>query len=183
LGYVGFACDMFGKGVRGEVTGDNSALIAPFLQDRAMLRARLVATVKVVRALPEVDPNNVAAIGFCFGGSLVFSLIFVVFFRQTPEVFDAAKPHKHFLVLFVDRRPFGHAESLDHVSMGAMKDDERIHAAELPGADVFTGDMGGVVHDVRVVDGEDTIGIVCIRPQHRRQHVGDAGSLGRFVEP
>jgi len=31
LGYVGFACDMFGKGVRGEVTSDNSALIAPFL--------------------------------------------------------------------------------------------------------------------------------------------------------
>ena len=68
LGYVGFACDMFGKGVRGEVTGDNSALIAPFLRDRAMLRARLVATVKVVRALPEVDPNKVAAIGFRFGG-------------------------------------------------------------------------------------------------------------------
>jgi len=61
---------MFGKGVRGEVTSDNSALIAPFLRDRAMLRARVVATVKVVRALPEVDPNKVAAIGFCFGGTL-----------------------------------------------------------------------------------------------------------------
>src|SRR5262245_8638132 len=39
-----------------------------------MLRARVVATVKVVRALPEVDPNKVAAIGFCFGGLCVLDL-------------------------------------------------------------------------------------------------------------
>ena len=74
LGYVGVACDMFGKGIRGEVTGDNSALIAPFLRDRAMLRTRLVGTVEAVRALPEVDPYRVAAIGFCFGGLCVLDL-------------------------------------------------------------------------------------------------------------
>jgi dienelactone hydrolase len=74
LGYVGFACDMFGKGIRGDVTGDNSALIAPFLRDRAMLRARLVGTVRVVQSLPEIDPSKVAAIGFCFGGLCVLDL-------------------------------------------------------------------------------------------------------------
>jgi dienelactone hydrolase len=74
LGYIGFACDMFGKGIRGDVTGDNSALIAPFLQDRRMLRERLLATVAAVRSLPEVDPNKVAAIGFCFGGLCVLDL-------------------------------------------------------------------------------------------------------------
>ena len=74
LGYIGFACDMFGKGIRGDVTGDNSALIAPFLHDRAMLRERLVWTLKAVRSLPEVDPNKVAAIGFCFGGLCVLDL-------------------------------------------------------------------------------------------------------------
>lgn len=74
LGYIGFACDMFGKGIRGDVTGDNSALIAPFLRDRAMLRQRLLATVEAVRGLPEVAPNKVAAIGFCFGGLCVLDL-------------------------------------------------------------------------------------------------------------
>ena len=44
LGCVGFAGDLFGKGIRGDLTGDNSALIAPFLRDRAMLRARLIDT-------------------------------------------------------------------------------------------------------------------------------------------
>jgi dienelactone hydrolase len=74
LGYVGVACDLFGKGIRGEVTGDNSALIAPLLQDRAMLRARLLETAKLVRSLPEADPNKLAAIGFCFGGLCVLDL-------------------------------------------------------------------------------------------------------------
>ncbi len=74
LGYIGFACDLFGKGIRGDVTGDNSALIAPFLGDRSMLRERLLGTVEAVRSLPEVKPDNVAAIGFCFGGLCVLDL-------------------------------------------------------------------------------------------------------------
>ncbi|MBO0723602.1 MAG: dienelactone hydrolase family protein [Blastocatellia bacterium] len=74
LGYLGFACDLFGKGIRGDVTGDNSALIAPFVQDRAMLRARLIGAVEVVRSMPEVDTSKIAAIGFCFGGLCVLDL-------------------------------------------------------------------------------------------------------------
>jgi dienelactone hydrolase len=74
LGYVGFACDLFGKGIRGDLAGDNSALIAPFMRDRAMLRARLLATAGFARSLPEVDPDKLAAIGFCFGGLCVLDL-------------------------------------------------------------------------------------------------------------
>jgi dienelactone hydrolase len=74
LGYVGFACDMFGKGIRGDLAGDNSALIAPFLNDRVLLRDRLVATVAEVRKLDIVDPQRIAAIGFCFGGVCVLDL-------------------------------------------------------------------------------------------------------------
>lgn len=74
MGYLGFACDLFGKGIRGEVTGDNSELIAPFLQDRLLLRSRMVEIVRIAQALPEADPNKVAAIGFCFGGLCVLDL-------------------------------------------------------------------------------------------------------------
>ena len=38
-GYVGFALDMFGKGVRGEGAEQCQALIAPLLADRALLQA------------------------------------------------------------------------------------------------------------------------------------------------
>jgi dienelactone hydrolase len=38
MGYAGFACDVFGNGIRGDLAGDNSALIAPFFADRVLLR-------------------------------------------------------------------------------------------------------------------------------------------------
>ena len=43
MGYVGIAIDVHGKGIRGSHTTDNSALMAPFMADRAMLRRRVLA--------------------------------------------------------------------------------------------------------------------------------------------
>jgi len=74
LGFAAFACDLFGKGIRGDMAKDNSALIAPFLEDRGMLRERLLANVAAVRKLPGVRPDRIAAIGFCFGGLCVLDL-------------------------------------------------------------------------------------------------------------
>lgn len=74
LGYAGIAVDVYGKGVRGEPAGDNSALMAPFLADRAMLRRRLLAAVETARAHPAVDPRRIAAIGYCFGGLCALDL-------------------------------------------------------------------------------------------------------------
>jgi dienelactone hydrolase len=74
MGYIGFACDVFGNGLRGNLNGDNSSLIAPLLQDRELLLKRLVGTARFVQSLPDVDPNRVVAIGFCFGGLCVLDL-------------------------------------------------------------------------------------------------------------
>jgi dienelactone hydrolase len=74
LGYVGFALDIYGKGTRGHASGDNSALIQPFLDDRALLRRRLVAGLAAAKAHPVVDSNRIGAVGFCFGGLCVLDL-------------------------------------------------------------------------------------------------------------
>ncbi len=74
LGYVGVAIDVFGKGVVGDPTGDNTHLISPWLSDRAALLHRLKASVAFVRQLDQVDPAAVAAIGYCFGGLCVLDL-------------------------------------------------------------------------------------------------------------
>ncbi len=76
LGYIGFALDIFGKGVFGR-TGDaegNSALIRPFVEDRALLRRRMQAALSAVRDMDRVDGDRVAAMGYCFGGMAVLEL-------------------------------------------------------------------------------------------------------------
>ena len=41
LGYVGVAIDTYGKGVFGNTAAENSAMMMPLVQDRALLRALL----------------------------------------------------------------------------------------------------------------------------------------------
>ena len=74
LGYVGVACDLYGKGLLGTNADECRALMAPLMEDRMLLRARLLHLVQVVRELPEVDAQRVAAIGFCFGGLCALDL-------------------------------------------------------------------------------------------------------------
>ncbi len=76
LGYVGFALDMYGKGVfgaDGDVEG-NTALMSPFAGDRSALRARMQAALDAGRGLDVVDSGKVGAMGYCFGGMCVLEL-------------------------------------------------------------------------------------------------------------
>ena len=76
MGYVGFALDMYGKGVfgsDGDVEG-NSALMNPLAGDRAVLRARMSAALTAIRGLDMVDAGKVGAMGYCFGGMCVLEL-------------------------------------------------------------------------------------------------------------
>jgi len=68
MGYVGFALDMFGKGKLGTTTDEKMAMMQPLVDDRALLQARVQAALDVVRNVAVVDNNNIAMIGFCFGG-------------------------------------------------------------------------------------------------------------------
>ena len=68
LGYVGIAMDVYGKGVRGDPQGDNSALMGVWMADRAALQQRLLAAVTAATAHPAVDATRIAVIGYCFGG-------------------------------------------------------------------------------------------------------------------
>ena len=74
LGYVGMAMDVYGKGVLGSNKDENSALMMPLLEDRALLERRLRAGLDALRALPVVAGDKVAALGFCFGGLCVLDI-------------------------------------------------------------------------------------------------------------
>ncbi len=74
LGYVGFALDLYGKGVIGSGPEENAKLMGPFMQDRALLQERMKLALATVKQQPEVDSHRIAAIGFCFGGLCVLDL-------------------------------------------------------------------------------------------------------------
>ncbi len=74
LGYVGFALDVYGKGVRGTSPEQNAGLMQPLLEDRAELQSRMLAALNTIRSIPEVDEKRIAAMGFCFGGLCVLDL-------------------------------------------------------------------------------------------------------------
>jgi len=75
LGYVAFAADIYGKGIRprdrkeaGEFSGKYRG------NDRTVLRSRINAALDVLKKQPMVDPARTAAIGYCFGGTTVLEL-------------------------------------------------------------------------------------------------------------
>ena len=68
LGYVGFAVDMYGKGILGADAEACAKLMEPFMADRQLIKKRMQAALLAVKLMPWVDDSKIAAIGFCFGG-------------------------------------------------------------------------------------------------------------------
>lgn len=75
LGYLAFAVDMYGHGKTAQTKEDKLTLMHPLLDDRVKLQQRIVAAYTFLKSLDNVDPNNIGAIGFCFGGLCVLDLI------------------------------------------------------------------------------------------------------------
>ena len=74
LGYVGFAMDVYGKGILGSEPKTNQKLMQPLIEDRKMLLRRLIIGLKVAKQLEIADETRIAAIGYCFGGLCVLDL-------------------------------------------------------------------------------------------------------------
>ena len=74
LGYVALAADMFGDRRQEANLQEVATLVGGLRAAPEKLRARGHAALSTLAALPQVDTNRLAAIGFCFGGSVVLEL-------------------------------------------------------------------------------------------------------------
>ena len=74
MGYIGFAIDIYGEG-KCVPNEEAQGLRDPFFFDRKLLQARMNAALDFIKKHPRVDPEKVAAIGFCFGGLCVYELL------------------------------------------------------------------------------------------------------------
>ncbi len=75
MGYVAFAVDMYGGG-KHTVDPAIAAKMAGAVRGTPLMRERITAGLKALLSQAPVDPQRVAAIGFCFGGTAVLELAY-----------------------------------------------------------------------------------------------------------
>jgi len=73
LGYVAMAVDMYGDGKTAANPDEAMKLAGPFYQNPQLAKTRLDAAIAKLKTYPQVDTNNIAAIGYCYGGYVVLN--------------------------------------------------------------------------------------------------------------
>lgn len=74
LGYVAFAADIYGRGVRPTSPAEAGAVAKVYKDDRALMRRRVRLGLAELKRQRFVQVKKTAAIGYCFGGTTVLEL-------------------------------------------------------------------------------------------------------------
>ncbi|MCF8706451.1 dienelactone hydrolase family protein [Rhizorhapis sp. SPR117] len=74
FGFVALACDLHGNGETIESLDEVMPLITPLRTSSDKVRDRVCRPLEVLAVRPEVDAGRMAAIGFCFGGTMSYEL-------------------------------------------------------------------------------------------------------------
>jgi dienelactone hydrolase len=73
-GYVAFALDMYGKGKVATHPKDAQAFMAEATKDPEALKARFEAALALLKQQPQVDPERIGVVGYCFGGTVALEM-------------------------------------------------------------------------------------------------------------
>lgn len=73
LGYIAMAADVFGDGKIATNPTDAQELTTPFYKDPMLAKGRLDAAVKKIKEYKQTDSENIAVIGYCFGGYIALN--------------------------------------------------------------------------------------------------------------
>lgn len=75
LGYIAMAVDMYGNGRTADNPELAGKLAMPFYQNPAMAKARFDTALSKLKTYKQVDAENIAAIGYCFGGGMLLNFV------------------------------------------------------------------------------------------------------------
>lgn len=75
LGYVGFAADMYGEGKNCCTIEEVMTCVADCIKSFDTYVERFKLAVETIKKNEHCDPNNIAAIGYCYGGFIVLNVI------------------------------------------------------------------------------------------------------------
>jgi dienelactone hydrolase len=76
MGYVAFACDMYGDGKLAKHPEDAMKFASEVRKSADTWRGRALAALKILANHEAVDASKLAAIGYCFGGSTCMQLAY-----------------------------------------------------------------------------------------------------------
>lgn len=146
LGYIAFAIDMYGKGVKAKDPKEAATLSNTYRGNRPLMRQRADAGLETLKKHPLADVQRTAAIGYCFGGTTVLEmaragadLVGVVSFHgnlSTPNPNDAKNIRGKVLALHGADDP-----SVPPEQVNAFQDEMR-----KAGVDWTMVSYGGAVH-------------------------------------
>lgn len=74
MGFVALACDLHGNGSMVDGLEAVMAILGPMMADPSHTRARARGGFDALAAHPSVDRSKIAAIGYCFGGTMALEL-------------------------------------------------------------------------------------------------------------
>jgi dienelactone hydrolase len=74
LGYTALAVDMYGDGRQAMHPDEAGRFSSEVMKNFPAARSRFTAAMDILKDHPTVDPDNIAAIGYCFGGGVVLNL-------------------------------------------------------------------------------------------------------------
>lgn len=74
LGYTALALDMYGGGKQATHPDDAAKFSSELMKNFDTAKARFTAAMEFLKKQPSVDPEQIAAIGYCFGGGIVLNM-------------------------------------------------------------------------------------------------------------
>ena len=74
LGYTALAVDMYGEGKTANHPADAEKFMMEVFNNMSVGEARFNAALELLKQQPTVDPEKIAAIGYCFGGAVVLHM-------------------------------------------------------------------------------------------------------------
>jgi dienelactone hydrolase len=74
LGYAALAVDMYGDGKQALHPDDAGKFSSELMKNFDVAKSRFIAAMDFLKQQPVVDPGQIAAIGYCFGGGVVLNM-------------------------------------------------------------------------------------------------------------
>lgn len=74
LGYTALALDMYGDGKQAHHPDDAQKFSSEVSKNAKLAKARFDAALRLLKKEPTVDANNIAAVGYCFGGTVALNM-------------------------------------------------------------------------------------------------------------